>query len=44
MPIELCNLKDKLGAPQKALPSLPFEAEEPLKVKIEGDALIIPKV
>jgi hypothetical protein len=28
----------------KALPSLPFAAEETLKAKIEGDALVIPKV
>jgi len=30
-----------IHVPKKALPSLPFEAEEPLTVRIEGQALII---
>jgi len=30
-----------IHVPKKALPSLPFEAEKPLKAKIESDTLII---
>jgi hypothetical protein len=30
-----------IHVPKKAVPSLPFAAEEPLRAKIEGDALVI---
>ena len=32
-----------IHVPKKALPSLPFEAEEPLTARIEGQALVIRK-
>ena len=32
-----------IHVPKKALPSLPFEAEEPLTGRIEGEALVIRK-
>ena len=38
------NKYNFIHVPKKALPSLPFEAEEPLTARIEGDALIIKKV
>ena len=32
-----------IHVPKKALPSLPFEAEQPLTARIEGQALVIRK-